>query len=60
MQIELGGISPAAWRYHTWGGLYSDSTGRRHLYVNIGAGTVGIPMRMGATPEITLITLRSR
>ena len=60
MQIELGGISPAAWRYPTWGGLYSDSTGRRHLYVNIGAGTVGIPMRMGATPEITLITLRSR
>ena len=28
------------------------------LYVNIGAGTVGLPMRFGATPEITFITLR--
>lgn len=60
MQIELAGVSPAAWRYATWGGLYPDASGRRFLYVNIGAGTVGIPMRLGATPEITLITLRSR
>lgn len=58
MQIDVAGISPAALRYATWGGLYSDSIGRK-LYVNIGAGTVGIPMRLGATPEITLITLKS-
>lgn len=58
MQLELLGISPAALRYPTWGGLYSDDEGRRHLYVNIGLGTVGIPARIGATPELTIITLR--
>lgn len=60
MQIELGGISPAALRYSTWGGLYADDHDRHQLYVNIGAGTVGMPMRLGATPEITVITLRRR
>lgn len=57
MQIELLGLSPAVFRYPTWGGMYSDSDGR-NLYVNIGIGTVGIPMRLGATPEITILTLR--
>lgn len=58
MQIELLGLSPAYFRYPTWGGLYSDGDGR-NLYVNIGAGTVGLPMRLGATPEITVLTLRT-
>lgn len=58
MQIELLGLSPAAWRYPTWGGLYADKYGSHQLYVNIGVGTVGLPMRLGATPEVTLITLR--
>lgn len=58
MQIELFGWSPAVFRYPTWGGLYADKSGRSQLYVNIGLGAVGIPMRLGATPEITLITLR--
>lgn len=58
MQIELLGKSPAAWRYPVWGGLYADSRGKK-LYVNIGIGTVGAPMRIGATPEITLFTLRA-
>lgn len=58
MQCEVWGISPAALRYpHCWAGLYTDSL-NRNLYVNIGAGTVGFPMRVGATPEITIITLR--
>lgn len=57
MQMSILGMSPAAIRYKTWGGLYKDSTQSRQLYVNIGAGTVGIPMRLGATPEITIITL---
>ncbi len=57
MQMELFGKSPAAFRYSTWGGLYPDSLGRK-LYVNIGLGEVGFPARIGATPEITLITLR--
>ncbi len=56
MQIELFGLSPASFRYPTWGGLYSDSHGR-HLYVNIGLGEVGMPARIGATPEITIIRL---
>lgn len=59
MQIELLGISPAALRYKRWGGLYPDSLGRQ-LYVNIGIGTVALPMRLGATPEITVFTLRHR
>ncbi len=29
-----------------------------HLYVNRGLGTVGAPVRVGAPPEITLLTLR--
>ncbi len=58
MQIAIGRFSPAALRYKTWGGLYLSPDGLRNLYVNIGIGTVGIPMRIGATPEITIITLR--
>jgi hypothetical protein len=58
MQIEVCGISPAALRYKTWGGLYSDTDSQHQLYVNIGIGTVGMPMRLGATPEITIFTLR--
>lgn len=57
MQIEVMGFSPAKYRYPTWGGLYKDEDSDRYLYVNIGLGTVGIPMRIGATPELTLITL---
>lgn len=58
MQIDILGASPAAWRYPHWGGLYTDSLGR-HLYVNIGTGEVAFPARIGAAPEITLITLRN-
>ncbi len=58
MQVEVFGLSPASMRYETWGGMYADPAGERKLYVNIGAGEVGVPMRIGATPEITLLTLR--
>ena len=58
MQIEILGWSPAKYRYPTWGGLYADDNRRHQLYVNIGAGTVGFPARVGATPEITLFTLK--
>ena len=50
-------FSPAKWKYDQWGGLY-DNNGQK-LYVNIGLGEVGIPARFGATPEITLITLKA-
>lgn len=59
MQMSVGrSWSPAAFRYPTWGGLYGDSDDAHRLYVNIGAGEVGIPARIGATPEITLFTLK--
>ena len=50
--------SPACLRYPEWGGAYNE--GDRWLYVNIGTGMVGPPMRIGATPEITVITLKKR
>lgn len=60
MQMSAGRLSPAAFRYPTWGGLYADTSGTHQLYVNIGLGTVGLPMRLGATPEITLLTLKAK
>lgn len=58
MQCELFGWSPAKYRYRLWGGLYR-SRGGRQLYVNIGLGAVGMPVRIGqAVPEITSITLK--
>jgi len=60
MMVNLFGcrLSPAAMRFAQWGGLYEQN--RQALYVNIGMGMVGPPCRIGATPEITLLTLRSR
>ncbi len=58
MQMELFGWSPAALRYPCWAGLYEDKSGQHRLYVNIGIGAVGLPMRMGTPPEVTLFTLR--
>ncbi len=73
--------SPAALRYPTWGGFYTENgigeiedfgnpetTGglernldKPSLYVNIGAGEVAMPLRIGASnPEITLITLKKK
>lgn len=57
MQMSGFGISPARLRYKTWGGLYFDKSAKHQLYVNIGIGTVGMPFRIGATPEITVLTL---
>lgn len=55
--------SPAAFIYPQWGGLYSvpvGNRGDRYIYVNIGAGEVGMPYRIGATPEISVITLHRK
>ncbi len=60
MQMQMGSWSPAIWRYDTWGGLYNDIDSTHYLYVNIGDGTVGFPARIGATPEITILTLKKR
>ncbi len=58
MQFEIFGWSPISFRYNEWGGLYVDDRDNQ-IYVNIGLGTVGFPARVGATPEITLLTLKN-
>ena len=55
--MEIAGVSPAVWRYSTWGGLYADAGSVHRMYVNIGVGTVGFPSRIGANPEITVLKL---
>lgn len=58
MMWTVGNVrfSPASWRYDRWQGLYGKNG--IYLYVNAGIGEVGMPMRIGAVPELTLITLR--
>lgn len=60
MQTRLLGWTPASIMHPESAGLYKDDSGQHQLYVNIGTGTVGTPMRIGATPEITVITLRRK
>ncbi len=63
MMLKFGNWvwSPAKYRYEQWGGMYdrlNDHGEQTKLYVNIGAGEVGMPSRLfAAYPEITLITL---
>lgn len=65
MEFDIAGhkFSPSVWKYPKWGGLYEDKSANgdpMYLYVNIGAGTVGFPARLGsARPEITSITLHT-
>ena len=56
-QFRVLGWSVARFIYDEYDGLYTD--GDHSLYVNIGLGGT-MPMRIGATPEITLITLKSK
>lgn len=56
LQFSVGKFSPATIQYPEWGGLYKE--GNSALYVNIGLGCTMIPTRLGARPEITLITLK--
>ena len=56
-QFRLLGWSVARFLYDEYDGLYTD--GDHSLYVNIGLGGT-MPMRIGATPEITLITLKAK
>lgn len=57
MQLRFLGFTPSKWIYPECDGLYSE--GNQHLYVNIGLGGT-LPWRIGATPEITLITLKRK
>jgi predicted MPP superfamily phosphohydrolase len=40
-------------------GSKANPANRARLYVNRGIGTLGVPVRIGARPEITLLTLRT-
>ena len=51
-------ISPASLIYPQWDGLYKHK--EQYLYVNRGIGYVGIPLRIGVPPEITVIELRRK
>lgn len=56
MQVSVFGFSPSQFIYPEHCGMYLE--GKRGLYVNIGLGYVLFPMRLGAWPEITVITLQ--
>ena len=56
MQTKILGFTPAQFVYPENDGLYQE--GNQMLYVNIGLGHLLYPMRLGAWPEITLLTLR--
>lgn len=51
-------LSPASAIYPEWDGLYRCNN--QYIYVNRGIGYVGIPLRIGVPPEITLIVLKQR
>lgn len=57
MQMKIGSLSPASLMYDEWSGLYENENGK--LYINDGIGSVGIFARIGARPEVTVITLKS-
>lgn len=58
MQITFFGLSVSSFIYPEHNGMYME--GDRGLYVNIGLGHVLFPMRLGAWPEITIITLKKK
>ena len=58
-KLRLGkgrSLSPARLIYPRWSGRYDE--GRHTLYITDGIGYVAYPMRIGARPELTLITLK--
>lgn len=56
-QVKIGNFSPSKWAYHEWGGKYTE--GESMLNVSLGIGGT-VPFRLGAWPEINVITLRKR
>ncbi len=56
MQFKIGSFSPAVWFYPEWGGAYYSGK-ERMLHVSLGTGEVLMPFRLGAWPEVTLLTL---
>lgn len=56
-QLRVLGFSAARFIYNEYDGLYTE--GNQQLYVNIGLGGT-MPMRIGATPEITVLNLEKK
>ena len=56
MQVSFFGWSPSSLIFRHHKGLYTE--GKQSLYVNKGLGETIFPARIGARPEITLITLK--
>lgn len=56
-QFRVFGLSAASFVYDEYDGLYTE--GIHNLYINIGLGGT-MPFRFGATPEITLLRLKSK
>jgi predicted MPP superfamily phosphohydrolase len=54
-QLRIGRFSPARWAYNEWGGKYTEDGSM--LYVSLGVGGT-VPFRLGAWPEVNVITLR--
>lgn len=57
MQFKVFGFTPSKWAYPECDGWYEE--GGQSIYVNIGLGGT-MPMRIGATPEITCFTLKRK
>ena len=57
--IEIPGFkwSPVQYLYKQWAGLYEDAG--QNIYVNRGLGFIGYMGRIGISPEITLLELKS-
>ncbi len=55
--VEIGDVSwsPAQYLYKQWAGLYQQGT--QYIYVNRGYGFIGLPGRIGISPEVTLVEL---
>jgi predicted MPP superfamily phosphohydrolase len=56
MQVSILGWSPSSLIFKQHKGLYTE--GNQSIYVNKGLGETIFPARIGARPEITLITLK--
>ena len=56
MQLSFFGLSLSRFIYPEHNGMYYED--QRGLYVNIGLGHILFPLRLGAWPEITVITLK--
>ena len=55
MQLSMFGWSPSSLMFKHSDGLYTEDS--QHLYINVGLGETLFPARIGARPEITVITL---